>query len=61
MVLGSKKIKTWIQYLELPLQIVLLQEHHLSETQHDRYENRVELKNGVVFWNLGLQLRHVGV
>ncbi len=44
----QKKVKDWIQSLELPPQIVLLQEHHLNETQCDRYEKGVELENGVV-------------
>lgn len=37
---------------------MLLQEHYLSKTQCDRYEKGMELKNGIVFWNLGLQLGH---
>jgi hypothetical protein len=37
---------------------MLLQEHHSSEAQCDKYEKGMELKNGVVFWNLGLQLGH---
>jgi hypothetical protein len=53
-----KEVKAWIQYLELPLEILLLQKHHSNETQCDKYEKGVELKNIIVFWNLGLQLGH---
>jgi hypothetical protein len=58
---GAKKqikVKAWIQFLELPPQIVLLQEHHLSEAECVRYKKGMELKNGVAFWNPSLQLGH---
>ncbi len=37
---------------------MLLQEHHLNEAKCVKYKKGMKLKNGVVFWNLSLQLGH---
>jgi len=58
---GAKKqtkVKAWIQFLKLTPQIVLLQEHHLNEAKCVKYKKGMELKNGVVFWNLSLHMGH---
>jgi len=37
---------------------VLLHEHHLNEAKCVKYKKGMELKNGVVFWNLSLHMGH---
>jgi len=52
----QRSIKCWIQNLEPPPHVVLLEEHHLNGDDCVKYGQVVELRNGMGMWNSAAQL-----
>jgi len=49
-----KEIKAWMASFSPPLQILLIQEHHLGKEGIQNFGKKMELWNGAVFWNEGI-------
>ncbi|CAM6014432.1 unnamed protein product [Sphagnum balticum] len=51
-----KDIKAWLTSLPTPLQIVLIQEHHLEKEDTQDYARGIEFWQGNSFWNEGIPM-----
>jgi hypothetical protein len=52
----QKLIKTWLSSLQIPPQILFIQEHHLDEQGATNSTKGMEFWQGGAFWNLGIPM-----
>jgi hypothetical protein len=52
----QKEIRSWFSSLVPTPQILLLQEHHLGETDYSNSTKGIQFWNGTSFWNYGLPM-----
>jgi exonuclease III len=52
----QKKIKTWVASLPSPPQILLLQEHHMEESDLTSSIKEIEFWNNSSFWNSSIPM-----
>jgi len=51
-----KEIKAWLASLSSPLQILLIQEHHLKKEGIQNSTKGIEFWNGTTLWNEGIPM-----
>jgi len=53
---NPKEIKAWMASLADPLQILLIQEHHLCKKGVQKFRKKMEFWNGTALWNEGIPM-----
>jgi hypothetical protein len=53
-----REIKAWLTSLPTPLQVILLQEHHLGREGIQAFASGIEFWKGGAFWNEGIPMGH---